>query len=213
MSYTPIQKGAINWDVPVNAAFTDQDTRIDSNSAHIEALERPYVQRNLVGWSLPVELTAGATAPGTNGQLYMVRVDITKTSVATGVNFGFSAPISGPVAGQNLVGLYDSGGNLIAQTVDQSTNFANVDLITSPFTSPITLLPGSYYVSFLLNATTRPSMLRGLSVIAFAETLNIGQSISTAGWATTGAGLTALPSSVNMATRSKAANAWWVALY
>lgn len=30
MTYTPIVPGSENWDVPVNAAFTDQDTRIDT---------------------------------------------------------------------------------------------------------------------------------------------------------------------------------------
>lgn len=32
MTYTPIAKGTSDWDVPVNAAFTEQDTRIQSNT-------------------------------------------------------------------------------------------------------------------------------------------------------------------------------------
>lgn len=35
MTYTPIPAGTPDWDVPVNAAFTDQDTRITANAAAI----------------------------------------------------------------------------------------------------------------------------------------------------------------------------------
>lgn len=35
MTYTPIAKGSSNWDVPVNAAFTDQDNRITQNTTDI----------------------------------------------------------------------------------------------------------------------------------------------------------------------------------
>lgn len=35
MSFTPIPAGTQNWDVPVNAAFTDQDTRITTNGSAI----------------------------------------------------------------------------------------------------------------------------------------------------------------------------------
>ncbi len=35
MAFTPIPKGTENWDVPVNAAFTDQDERIDVNAQQI----------------------------------------------------------------------------------------------------------------------------------------------------------------------------------
>lgn len=35
MTYTPIPAGTLNWDVPVNDALTDQDTRITGNTASI----------------------------------------------------------------------------------------------------------------------------------------------------------------------------------
>lgn len=38
MTYTPIERGSENWDVPVNAAFTDQDNRITTNANSISAL-------------------------------------------------------------------------------------------------------------------------------------------------------------------------------
>lgn len=38
MAYTPIPAGTPNWDVPVNAAFTNQDERIDINAQDITNL-------------------------------------------------------------------------------------------------------------------------------------------------------------------------------
>lgn len=38
MAYTPIPAGTTNWDVPVNAAFTDQDDRIEINASSISSL-------------------------------------------------------------------------------------------------------------------------------------------------------------------------------
>ena len=35
MTFVPIEAGTENWDVPVNAAFSDQDTRITQNAADI----------------------------------------------------------------------------------------------------------------------------------------------------------------------------------
>lgn len=35
MTYTPINRGATDWDVPLNAALVDQDSRISTNSANI----------------------------------------------------------------------------------------------------------------------------------------------------------------------------------
>ncbi len=37
MTYTPIPAGTQNWDVPVNAAFVDQDARITTNASDIAA--------------------------------------------------------------------------------------------------------------------------------------------------------------------------------
>lgn len=43
MSFTPIAKDSLDWDVPVNAAFTSQDSRIDVNAANITALTSTVV--------------------------------------------------------------------------------------------------------------------------------------------------------------------------
>jgi hypothetical protein len=38
VTYTPIAKGTSDWDVPVNAAFTEQDGRITTNSTSIDTI-------------------------------------------------------------------------------------------------------------------------------------------------------------------------------
>lgn len=39
MTYTPIARGATNWDTPVNTAFTDQDARITSQDGRLTTAE------------------------------------------------------------------------------------------------------------------------------------------------------------------------------
>lgn len=212
MTYTPIAKGTTSWDVPVNAAFIDQDERITENAADIAALENPQTQNGVLAWNYDPVMSSGSTTPGSNGVLYMFKMRNKVPGIATNIVLGFQTGGSGFTVGQNFAGLYNSAGTLLSGTPDQSTNWANVGKIMCPLSSPVSLGSDTYYVGVLLNATTRPSMLRTVSLSGVADLVNLNQSANQYNFSTFGTSLTALPSSVDMSARVSTFAAWWAAL-
>ncbi len=71
MTYTPIPPGTQNWDVPVNAAFTDQDTRITNNESQITGIsgDLTTIDNSIVSLTARTagqqyfQLVAASTAP------------------------------------------------------------------------------------------------------------------------------------------------------
>jgi len=222
MTYSPIAPGTSNWDVPVNAAFTSQDSRITANEAtdaaqnvRLNALEvntglKP-VSPGWLAWNYDPHVATGSTAL-TTGQLHMIRLDLPAATVVNNVVYVVMTIGATLTAGQNLVGLYDASGTLLASTADQSGNWTTAGLKTTAFVSPPTVAAGTYYLGFLSNGTTPMSLLRTTGSVAQANMINLGMPAATARWATTGAGLTALPSPITMSGRTLAGGATWAAL-
>lgn len=203
MTYTPIPKGTDSWDVPVNAAFVDQDTRITSNAASIttlnsltNTLERQPGERGFKSWTMQPEATQSVGTIAVSGAMRLQRHKIRVASTITNLHMGVLVAGSGLTAGQNFMGIYDTAGNLIAQTGDQSTNWTTVGMRTSPLTSPINLPAGDFYVGFLANGTTPPTFARGHdNSSSFINGLTAsGQHL----YISNGAGLTALPATVSL---------------
>lgn len=203
MTYTPIPKGTDSWDVPVNAAFVDQDTRITSNAASIttlnsltNTLERQPGERGFKSWTMQPEATQSVGTIAVSGAMRLQRHKIRVASTITNLHMGVLVAGSGLTAGQNFMGIYDTAGNLIAQTGDQSTNWTTVGMRTSPLTSPINLPAGDFYVGFLANGTTPPTFARGHD-----NSSSFINGLTTSGqhlYISNGAGLTALPATVSL---------------
>lgn len=219
MTYTPIPEGTPNWDVPVNAAFADQDSRISANTASAGA-QAARVDRIVAKGDATVEAMgflaipydpalatlATVIAPGT---LYMIRLDIpTSATISSStlcvVNSGVTL-----TAGQNLIGLYDASGTLLAQSADQSTAWASVGEKNANFTSPASVSAGTYYLAILSVGGTPPGFLRTVSSVSVINVINHNLTASTARWTTGPTSLTALPASVTMASRSLLSTALW----
>ena len=68
MTYTPIPAGTPDWDVPVNAAFVDQDTRITDNTANISthASQISNLQANDVTQDADIDALQTLTATHTS---------------------------------------------------------------------------------------------------------------------------------------------------
>lgn len=113
MSYTPIAQGTLNWDVPVNAAFVDQDTRITNNAANTasnsSAISGNTTNINTLLARLPVlgrktadqlvnNTTTYADATGltvavTAGNTYKVEgIIVYNTTLAAGINLKLTGP-------------------------------------------------------------------------------------------------------------------------
>lgn len=215
MTYTPIAKGSIDWDVPLNAALTDQDSRITTNTNDLGTLsmrlsEPAAVDQNMLAWTYDVATVTAISNP-TSGSLFMSKIRLPRQSMVTGVNLAISA--AGTLTGgQNFVGLYDVNGTLVAASADQTANWGTAGFKSSPFASPITAQPGYYYIGMLMNGTT-PSVARGSNFTADAGIVNAGFGAATARYAVGGTALTSLPGSVTMGSRTTNSTAWWTAIY
>lgn len=241
MTYTPIPKGTENWDVPVNAAFESQDVRlsaaeddllaqaaaIGNNATNISnlatrmnAAEGEIASLNattsatalpVLAQAFPPECIQNATSMGA-GNVIMIRVDLPADATVTNLVVAFVAAGSGLTAGQNFGGLYNSAGTLIASTADQSTAWTTAGAQTMPLTSPIALTAGTYYVAVMANGTTRPTLARAASLTNSETMINYGLSAAQYRWAFGGVGLTALPATVTMGTRTILGAAFWAAI-
>lgn len=228
MTYNPIAKGTSDWDVPVNAAFVDQDTRITTNTSNInsaqtaisthtsqisgltsevdvlqallDTLERQPNERGFISWTQQPESTQSVgTAPPT-GSMRLQRHKVRKSTTITNLHVVVLTVGSGLTAGQNFLGLYDSAGNLLAQSADQSTAWTGAGLKTTPLTTPYVAAAGDYYVGILAVGTTPPAFARGHdNSSSFMNGLTAsGQHL----YISHGAGLTALPATVTLTTTS-----------
>ena len=119
MSYTPIPRGTTDWNVPVNAAFTDQDERITVlETARAFALKTADESvTNSTAYQNDDELFVPVTAGGT----YIVEGFIAyNTPSAAGINLRLTGPTGTGLWG--VVGLSNSGGTTDTGTVRMSAS-------------------------------------------------------------------------------------------
>jgi len=222
-------KGDTNWDVSLNAALDDLQGQITTNGASIatnsssitsvsgrvttlEAVPATTpAKAGIVSWTYdPVFGSAGTALP--TGNVHMQRFDLPASATVTNILIGISVAGATLTAGQNFAGLYNSSGTLLAQTADQTSAWGGTGLITMPLTAAQSLTAGTYYTALLTNGTTGPTVLRGLSLSALANVVNLGFTATNARWATSGSGLTSLPGSVTMSSRTIQGTTWWIGL-
>lgn len=237
MTYTPISRGSSNWDAPVNAAFTDQDNRITTNTSDIGALQGTVSSHttqidtantnitnlqtatatldwqpqdmNMKAWTQDPAGCGSTGSASTSGVMYLSRVLL--RNAATISNLYYTVATAGVTltAGQNWCGLYNSTGTKLAEGPDQSTAMTSLGTKTVAIT-PQALAAGSYYIALLTNGATPPQFMRGNG--ASGSALNVGLTVSTGRFLDFGTGQTTLPASVNLASAAFNAAARWGAM-
>lgn len=208
MAFTPIPIGSLNWGAPVNAAFTDHDTRITTlNRMQTSAA----TDQNLIAWTWDPGTTITASTP-TSGTVNMSKIWVREPATVNNVAMTIVTAPTALTAGQNFAALYDSTGARLGVTADQTANWATVGLKDMPLTAPAVIAAGAYYVAFVSNGTTPPAFGRGSSLAAGGQTVNIGLTATDARYTTGPVGQTTLPLSITMAARSIDTRAWWAAL-
>lgn len=161
----------------------------------------------LVAWAYdPANVVGGQ--PTTNGTIYLMSVYVARPITVSSILWYVHTPVGAtPTAGQNEVGLYNStGARLASANVDSA--ITTQGLKTTPVT-PQTLSPGRYWVGFVFNAATPPSLGRGGDINA--TLVNAGQAASAYRAATNGTG-TVLPVSVTPGSNVAYTRALWCAL-
>ncbi len=223
MPYTPIPPGSLNWDVPVNAQFTTDNSRLDTIDSNITFLtsvitglsgQIAALQNNdpgppdqaLDAWSYDPVMATG-TVTLTAGQMLMCKIPIVASISTIFCYYQVATAGSGLTAAQNFLALYDSTGSRVAVSTDQTVNMGTIGTKVAGVSA--NLNAGFYWLAVLSNGTT-PPILRGVTTTAGA--VNTGVSGNMGRFVTQGAALTATPASFTPASNVLTDRALWVGL-
>lgn len=155
-------------------------------------LPRPSDHGSAIAWTADPVTINGGTAPAASGTVYLSALYVNKTITATKLFWAVTSPgLTTPVAGQNFVGLYNSAGTRLA-TVNVDGRTGTNTMFTE--TISVALTPGLYWVGFVFNATTLPTIAGPAGLLTSATSFN--NTASTSRWATAGTAQTTLPTTI-----------------
>jgi hypothetical protein len=225
MSYSPIDPGTQNWDVPLNAALTDQDLRITDNLTLIQATNSAAdkvenstytaADYGFQSWSYDPILGTSTSGVLTSGTLYLHKIKVTNSFVCSNIIYVIHAAAVTPVSGQNFMALYDLAGNRVAVSADLGTDWTSTGTKTTPWTSSVSLTPGFYYAAILPNAATNINTIKtaGFTNAGAFNAVQANQDIRSSTGGTGLTSLTAMPSTITMSNRNAGGtNTFWFAL-
>lgn len=218
MAFTPIPKGTPNWDVPVNDAFTAQDSRITDtedvndqqwfeitqNRDGLAAIsDWQPADNQILSWTIDPALASGSVAT-TSGAVALGQIVVKVNAVVNTLYAGLTASTTTATAG--YMGIYDAAGTLLGQTANQAATWnGTTGPMAVPLTAPVSLTPGKYYIALLINAAATGTWLRGAGGGSNWANLPIAGAQR---FGNTGAGLSALPASFSPGAVSASNNSF-----
>jgi hypothetical protein len=142
----------------------------------------------------------------TNGTVYLSAVFLRAATTVTKCWWLMSTAASTPTAGQNWVGLVNSSGQILSTASIDALITTSTVARSATLTTPQAVAAGTYWVAFVCNASTGPTLLRtnGLST----GTNNAGLSGATLRYATNLTGQTSLPASLTMGSNVAGPSLW-----
>lgn len=161
----------------------------------------------LVAWAFDPGATLSSKIVGTAGTIYLAALYIPTATTLTKLMWGIGTAGATPTAGQNFVGLYSSAGTRLA-SVGVDARVTTTGTFTETISVAVT--PGMYWVAWVFNASTLPSLYRGQDTNATAAVL--GQSGASARFATNATSQTSLPSTITPASNTVAQYTYWAAV-
>lgn len=199
---------------PVDAVrLTTMEAGIQGASrAAMQALAAPGPRDfGYLGWSHDPAIPVPAVTP-VSGVLSLQRLpQFVDGQTASGMSLVLAS--SGTLtAGSNLLGLWDSNGNLLAKTADLTASLTTPGEVSAPFLTTATLDgTGVCFAGLLLVGSAMPTLLGSGPAIAGAGSGKAGSSGPRQ--AKTGTGLTALPASFAPSALAPATGVPWLALW
>lgn len=180
---------------------------ISAASAAASGASRPAAQ-SLLAWNFDSEVASG-TFLHVSGTLYLHKIYVPVATTITNVLLAVTTAGGTLTAAQNLVGLYDSAGNRIAVSVDQSAAWASTGSKTCALTAPVAVAAGTYFVGVLSVGTTP---ITAATSPAFRSAYEAGVSGATLRHGANATGQTAMPATVTLASNGTTADSMWVGL-
>lgn len=159
-------------------------------------------------WNYDPE-TAGSGGLLVSGTLYLHKVIIDTAITANNIVIGVTVAGGTLTSGQNLCGIYDSNGNLLATSVDQTTAWGTNGGKACALTAPVALPAGTYYVAILSVGTTPITLAESPG---FAVAYNNVQTAAMLRHSTNGTSLTALPATRTLSSNVSSTRSSWVGI-
>lgn len=177
--------------IPIDA---ESNARIDDVILKALGTAEPQ-NHSLIAWTAdPATVSAGQIAIG--GTVYLMAMYVPRILTATKILWNITAAAVTATAGQNFVGLYDAAGTRLASVGVDAVIVTTGNIST---TISVAVSPGMYWVAFVFNAATLPTISRNTNV---AGVTNINLTAATSRFGTIGTGQTTLASSITPASIS-----------
>jgi hypothetical protein len=209
------------WGTILNAALDDLQGQITGNGSGISSLgsrttalesRNTFVpaDHGLITWTHDPATLRNTSNSITSGTVYLHKVKIAgQSATVSTVWLGIETAGATLTSNQCFVGLYDSSGNLLSASGDQSGNWTSVGQKSIALTTPQTLAVGYYYVAILANGTTPPQFSMGAGG---NMSMSPGLTAATARFLTGPAAQTSLPASIALGSQTINSRAHWAAL-
>ncbi len=165
--------------------------------------------QGLAGWSFdPASCTGNGTTLSA-GFIYLVHLILRQPTTLTKVHAVLGAAGSGLTSGQCLAGYYDTAGNRVGITADQSTVWNSAGNKAMNLTASYAAPAGKLYAAFLFNGTTSPTFACGSTLGANFTPGNANLTAGSYRFCRSAAGQTALPTSITLSGYTADANNVW----
>jgi parallel beta-helix repeat protein len=211
--------GHVTGDINLlNTTSNVQDAHNGSNGAHPATFaygsDSPS-KHGLVEWNYDPIAAVASTANSTtlaSGTVQLVKITAQTGGTVNNIIVNCLALGSTLTSGQNFAAIFDSSGNRLGITADQTTAWGSTGLKTMALTAGVTLTAGAdYYIAFLSVGTTPPKFAQ-TGVGSFLE-VNVGLGSTVLRFCTNVTGQTAMPSSLTLSSNSgSGALTIWVGL-
>lgn len=162
-----------------------------------------------LGWNFdPVACSSTGAAPGTAGQLQVVRFHVPYAQTITNLIIYVVTAGTSLTTGQNFIALFNAAQNLLSSSGDQTTAWGTTGAKVAPLGAAQSVTAGDYFASFYFNGTgTTPAF--GRSSCGLSGLNNINLSGSSLRFATGSSGnTTAMPSATGALTATN--NGYWI---
>ncbi|MFJ8027439.1 hypothetical protein [Streptomyces sp. NPDC096311] len=165
----------------------------------------------LSAWSFD---PASSSTTGTTlsaGFIYLVELQLRQPTTLNKVHAVLGAAGSGLTASQCLAGYYDTAGNRVGLTADQSAVWNSAGNKAMNLLAPYSAPAGKVYAAFLFNGTTSPTFACGSTLGAAFTPGNANLTAGAYRFCRSAAGQTALPATITLSGYTPDANNVWAA--